>query len=56
MATLGFPLRFDNEKQKSDIVCVAKKNKRSLNAELLHMINIKILESKTIGTSSKNKK
>lgn len=56
MATLGFPLRFDNEKQKTDIMGIAKKNKRSLNAEILHMVNMKILESKTIGTSSKIKK
>jgi len=51
MATLGFPLRFDNEKQKSDITGIAKTNKRSLNAEILHMVNLKILASKSVGTS-----
>jgi hypothetical protein len=52
MATLGFPLRFNTVKQKENIKKIAKKNNRSLNAEILHMVDMKILESSSIGTSN----
>lgn len=55
MATLGFPLRFDNETQKQKAMEIAKKYKRSLNAEILHMIDLKILAEKTKGTSKTKK-
>ena len=47
MASLGFPLRFDTQKQKDAITKIAKKNKRSINAEILHMVDMKILSDKS---------
>jgi len=49
---IGFPLRFETAKQKNAITKIANKNSRSLNAEILHMINLKILESRTKGTAN----
>ena len=49
----AFLLRFENENQKKEFQDIAQANKRSLNSEIIHMISIKILESKSKGVSSK---
>lgn len=46
MATLGFPLRFESETQKKDIEGLAKENNRSLNAQVLFLIDRAILSNK----------
>lgn len=48
--TLGFPLRFKSKKQKSDIKKIAGKNGRSLNSEILHMVDLRILSDKSKGS------
>lgn len=51
ITTLGFPLRFKTEKQKIAIKKIAGKNNRSLNAEINHLVDMKILAAKTKGSS-----
>ncbi len=54
--TLNYLLRFESKKQKEGIAKIAKKNNRSLNAQLLHMVDLKVLDESSIGChDSKNK-
>lgn len=49
----GYPLRFNSAKQKNAITKIADKNNRSLNQEILHLIDLKILSASTQGQTSK---
>lgn len=51
--SLGFPLRFKTEKQKSAIAKMAEKNNRSINAEILNLIDIEIMYQKAKSLTNK---
>ena len=46
-----YPLRFSSVKQKKAIMKIAGSNNRSLNAEINHMIDMKILATESKGQS-----
>lgn len=45
--SLTFLLRFETEAQKKKLMKIAKQSSRSLNSEILNIINMKILSGKS---------
>ena len=47
--TTAYPLRFDSVKQKKAITKIAKANNRSLNSQILHIIDLNIIDANNRG-------